>query len=47
MKMKRIVSSETSELKDQTPGDYPKDTIRQVSYYQAAVLSEAIVLSNM
>ena len=28
MKMERIVSSETSALKAQTPGDYPKDTIR-------------------
>ena len=30
MKMERLVSSETSALKAQTPGDYTKDTIRHV-----------------
>ena len=30
MKMERIKSSETSALKAQTPGDYPKDAIRHV-----------------
>ena len=29
MKMERIESSEMSALKAQTPGDYPKDTIRK------------------
>ena len=33
MKTERIVSSETSELKAQTSGDYPKETIRQDQLY--------------
>ena len=32
MKMERLVSSETSALKGQTPGDYPKDTIRHSTH---------------
>ena len=30
MQMERIESSETSALKAQAPGDYPKDTVRCV-----------------
>ena len=32
MKMELLVSSETSALKAQAPGDYPKDTIRHSTH---------------
>ena len=34
MKMERIASSETSALKAQKPGDYPKDTIRHSTHLE-------------
>ena len=37
MKMELLVSSETSALKAQTPGDYPEDTIRQADSRPATI----------
>ena len=45
MKMERIESSETSALKTQTPGDYPKNTIRH-STHGESLKSSNILVSN-
>ena len=37
MKMELLISSETSVLKAQTPGDYPEDTIRDVNFFRKSV----------
>ena len=47
MKMERIVSSETSALKAQTPGDYPKDTIRGTSVLNCVRNSSPLVLAEL
>ena len=45
MKMELPVSSETSELKVQTPGDYPKDTIRHSTHSESLKSSSLANLS--
>ena len=40
MMMEPIESSETSEIKSQTPGDYPKNTIRKYTYLRQTAFAK-------